>query len=274
MHAKFSILAIAAVPIISVAFVGCSCNGDDGNTIVIPDAAMADAPPVVCTAPGSGYNDLAVGSAAGPRGVAFDYAMATCMYNPDGRYISWAARLENANPFDAIFVDFWAGYGVFSGGTIGSGTYQIMGDDAKNSTCGLCVMVLTDIVLNGNQISSYADWYFATSGTVQITSTRTAPEGPDGSGHFGVKIQNASLVHVTKNANGNPSDTVADACTTSISNFSIDSKLLAGSAGDCATTGDNGGASARLVGVSEDGKPIFVRVHGRDEIRSLKNRRF
>lgn len=252
MPAKFSFFGVAAATIIPVAL---ACGGDDGNTIIIPDAAMPDAPPIVCTAPGSGWMNLAVGSAAGTRGFATDYAMATCMYNPDGRYISWAARLDTGSPFDALFIDLWGGFGAFSGGTIGPGTYTISGDDTKYSTCGLCVMVLTDIVLNGNMITSYADWYFATAGEVQVTAMDQTG-GSDGSGHYGIRINSATLSHVSKTANGNPSDMVADSCASSITNFQIDSKLLAGSSGDCATSGGN---SAKPVSTSDGAeKPPIV----------------
>src|SRR5262245_23824296 len=106
MPAKFSILAVSALPIIPIAL---ACGGDDGKGIKIPDAPpMVDAP-VICLA-GSSYG------APGVPGNSTDYKQglfgSDSMGNPSPHEITYVAALDNASPRDVLFVDLYAGFGA------------------------------------------------------------------------------------------------------------------------------------------------------------------
>lgn len=74
--------------------------------------------------------------------------------------------LDAGPPRDTFFLKLVAGKGAFSGG-IAPGSYAIAGADAQYLDCGLCVHIIADIVTG----SGPSKFYFATSGTVTMTST-------------------------------------------------------------------------------------------------------
>lgn len=125
----------------------------------------------------------------------------------------------NSDP-DAMALFLFAGYGGFgSGGDIANGTYQITGDDAAWSTCGICLVIATDIDMSSG---TPKDFYTATSGTVTLTSV---------SGHIAGSVSNAQFVHVAAGSDGNPTDPPAvDSCTTSISSATFSTPLMAATA--------------------------------------------
>jgi hypothetical protein len=242
MSAKFSILAVAAMPIIPIAL---ACGGDDGGTIKIPDAAMVDAPPIVCAAEASYTSPASVGNSwnvgSGVRGSG----------EPHNLY--YISRLQST-PLDVLYVDLWAGYGVFTGTDITAGTFQISGGDTNVKDCGLCIFVVTDVTQ-----STIGDWYIATSGSVTLTNVSMAGNiGSDGSAHFAGTLSNIVLKHLNKSAGGGPADPYhTDGCSSMIPSATMDAAMIQGSAADL--TG--GGESARML----DNIPVEVRV--------LRNRR-
>jgi len=239
MPAKFSILAISALPIIPIAL---ACGGDDtNNTIKIPDAPVMVDAPVVCTATAS-Y------SAAGLPGRSTDYA-ANLFGSGSPHELTYVAALDNMSPRDVLFVDLYAGYGVFANGDIKTGTYTIGGDDSKYSTCGLCVLIAADVTS-----TAVTDWYMATAGSVTLTKVSISQLGSDGSAHFEGSLSNINLVHVMKASNGNPGDTTADNCVSSIPTAMMEGKMAVGSAGGAV----GGGDSARI-----DLDNVQIRLHNR-----------
>ena len=74
------------------------------------------------------------------------------------------AQLNNDPEFDYLDIELYAGSGVFANG-IDAGTYTLSGADLQYSSCGLCVLVMTDTDPNSGQPT---DTYLATGGTVTI----------------------------------------------------------------------------------------------------------
>jgi hypothetical protein len=74
--------------------------------------------------------------------------------------------LNDAEPFDLMILDLWSGYGALADG-LAPGTYQITGDELDFQTCGVCLYFVADC----NAEFDCQQAYFATGGTVTITST-------------------------------------------------------------------------------------------------------
>ncbi|MBX3158300.1 MAG: hypothetical protein KF773_20190 [Deltaproteobacteria bacterium] len=105
--------------------------------------------------------------------------------------------LDEGPPKDSFFLKLVPDKGGFAGGLPTPGTYTIAGPDADFRTCGLCANIIADIV----PMAGPTKFYFATSGTVTLTSVRP----PAGS------LANLSLVETT--VDGEP---IAGGCTGSI----------------------------------------------------------
>jgi hypothetical protein len=75
--------------------------------------------------------------------------------------------LDPGPPRDSFFIKLNAGKGAFTGG-LANGTFQITGADAQSANCGLCVNIIADIVA----MQGPSKFYFATSGSVTLTSTQ------------------------------------------------------------------------------------------------------
>jgi len=184
------------------------------------DARSADAPvTALCTA-ASTYPPPPV------PGRAFDYASG--LFGTGSPHeIDYVASLDTNTPRDVLYVALFAGYGAFGAGDITTGTFTIAGDDTKFSTCGICVLIATDITNTG----SIGDWYMATAGTITLDSVDINQLGGDGSAHFTGTLTNASFVHVAKSAQGGPSDALQDTCTSAIPSAALDATMAVGTAG-------------------------------------------
>jgi hypothetical protein len=117
----------------------------------------------------------------------------------------------NADP-DLIFLDLYKGYGGVSGGIV-AGTYPITGSDGENSTCGVCVSLVGNAVINSmGQITS-GDDYLATSGVVTISAVGGAGTGSGSARRYGTlaaTFQNLVFEHVTIDQNTGMSTVVGD----------------------------------------------------------------
>src|SRR5262249_5778526 len=101
--------------------------------------------------------------------------------------------------------------------------YQLTGDDLQYAQCGICVLVNTDLHMQGSGIAETDD-YMATSGSVTLTSV-----GTNGSGTLSGSISNVQFTHVTIGSDGT-STPVGDSCNTTIANASFSATLQAGMA--------------------------------------------
>jgi hypothetical protein len=196
MPAKFSILTVAAMPLIPVAL---ACTGDDGghHISVQPDAAATqpDAP-VNCTAAES-YAGLLTGSAAPQRGT--NYPAAGSGSDASVHRIVGTARLSPEVPPDVLFMDLYANYGVFAGGDIKTGTFYLNGDETSYSSCGACVLIAADVTQN-----AITDWYMASGGQVDIT----AVSGTNITG----SLKDVTFRRVKTGTDGGPTDDATGDC--------------------------------------------------------------
>jgi hypothetical protein len=198
MPAKFSILTICALPIIPIAL---ACGGDDdsGKITVQADANAPDMA-INCTALPS-YAGIATGSGTQ---LATDVPASGTGSSAQPHVQSYLGAM---NPdIDALRLLLYAGFGGFGSGDIKPGTYPLTGDDTAFSTCGLCVLVGTDVTMSGQ-----ADWYMATGGSITLTMA-----GGGSNTTLSGSLTNVSFAHVGKDADGLPTDSVVDSCVTSI----------------------------------------------------------
>ena len=220
MAAKFSLLAVLAVPLVPVAL---ACGGDDGGGgIKVVDAnktidsTSVDAP-APCTATPD-YGTLTPGSNAQQ---AKNYPATGSGSSATPHELDLTVALNQEMPGDVLLLALFAGYGGFTGGDIKTGTFQITGDDLAFSTCGVCPLIATDVTQSG-----LTDWYYATGGTVTLTQVTGALVG---------SLTNVTLKHVQKDAMGNPGDmAAADTCASKITSLNFNSVITMGSA----TAGD------------------------------------
>lgn len=98
---------------------------------------------------------------------------------------SLSVTIDPGPPRDTFFINLKNGMGVFAAGMGGlrNGTFQIAGAELSQSTCGLCVNIIADIVA----MQGPSKFYFATGGTVTLTATNP-PAGT---------ISNVTFVEVT-----------------------------------------------------------------------------
>jgi hypothetical protein len=213
MPAKFSILTIAALPLIPIAL---ACGGDDGDSgkiTVQPDASMPDAA-VICTALPS-YAGIASGS---NTQFATNYPASGSGSSAQPHVQSYLGAM-NAD-IDALRLLLYGQFGGFGSGDIRPGTYTLGGDEAKFSTCGLCVLVGTDVTQSGQ-----ADWYMATGGSITLTMA-----GGGSNTTLSGSLTGVNFAHVGKDADGLPTDSVVDSCVTSIPSANFTATLRAPSA--------------------------------------------
>jgi hypothetical protein len=81
--------------------------------------------------------------------------------------LSWYGALEEGNPADHLWIELWAGAGVFENGLTTLDNYTLTGDDLSFDDCNICIY-LTDRYDTGEQ--TYFDTYMITGGTVTLTS--------------------------------------------------------------------------------------------------------
>ncbi len=109
--------------------------------------------------------------------------------------------LDPGPPRDSFFIKLNAGKGAFAGG-LTTGTFPLTGADAQSANCGVCVNIIADIVA----MQGPSKFYFATSGSVTLTSTQP----PIGS------VSNLSFVETGVNG-----DVMPGGCTATIDSMSF-----------------------------------------------------
>ena len=154
-------------------------------------ACSGDSPSAMCTAaPSYGAAPIANGS-----GYAFTAAQiaedaATGLIDSNQGF---AGNINAAPMPDEFEIDLYEGFGTFMAGSgvITAGTFTLSGADLKFQSCGLCVQLYTDLGSDG----SPTDLYFATAGTVTLTSVGT-PTGSDVStGTLAGTVSNIAFAH-------------------------------------------------------------------------------
>lgn len=191
-----------------VALVLAACGGGEKkNDVVLPDAPnnpTPDAPSQACL----------VASSLGTVTPANAFAQHSMGMNgmPPGEYVFGTLINADATP-DALQIELYAGFGAFPGALPAAGaTVQITGAEANYATCGACVRIFTDLdTSTGN--SAEENSYFATSGTIQLTSiTETSVAGT---------LTNLQFDHVAIDPNTFNSTSLNDGCSASLASLSF-----------------------------------------------------
>lgn len=209
--------------VLALVLVGCAApssdtGGDDGVT---PDA------PSMTTPDGSPGATCPLAAAMGDAGSLSALKSQRC--NVPGtmgtkKWYRLSATLPGA-PTDIVQLELWDGQGVFAGTTVKTGTYQITGAELAYGTCGVCLRAA------GDKGTAGAKTYFATGGTVEVTSVGAAGTA------LTAKITNATFAEVNStNAK------VPGGCTTALAGVTVSGTIVdVGGGGGGGGTG--GGAS-------------------------------
>jgi hypothetical protein len=130
-------------------------------------------------------------------------------FDPAEDALTFYAPLEPTAPADSIQIDLYAGYGVFSAGSITPGTFQITGEELNFATCGLCVRLFTNVTSTGD----VGDTYMATGGTVTIAAAGTANGSTLSGSLSNVQFRHVNIDPVTGNTT-----LAANSCSTALTN--------------------------------------------------------
>jgi len=133
--------------------------------------------------------------------------------------LSIGVTLGGTDVIDAIFINLWDGYGVFTNGIV-PGTYTIAGAETSLADCGACVVMVGDLNQTAN---TFGQQLMANGGTLTITSIDPTP----GTGSLVGSLSNITFREVQVDANNVEND-VPNGCTSSIAGASFDLPVVAG----------------------------------------------
>lgn len=216
MPAKFSLFAVAALPILPIAL---ACGDDGGGGIKVPDASVKmDAPMQQvdafvdnCTA----TTDYGTVAFAGSNSQS-----ARSQGSGSQQLIQYVGRMNADAMPDILDIELYAGYGAFMGGTntITAKTVQLTGPELSYKDCGACVLILTDLHMEGSGVAE-TDVYMAKSGTLNLTSVTT---------NFTGTLSNVAFHKVMIGSDGTTTD--LGACASQVGSASMNAPIMAGSA--------------------------------------------
>jgi hypothetical protein len=128
---------------------------------------------------------------------------------------------------DVVQVELWPDRGVFRGGPVQPGIYQLTSADLDYATCGVCLRALADRGLPTERE------YFAVAGTVEVTAVSSTAGAP-----FVATVREASFAEVDSDHSE-----VTDGCAIDLDRVQISGsvELMGGSGGGA---GGGGGAGA------------------------------
>lgn len=198
-----------AASVITVLPLALACGGDNGPPIRVtqPDAAIDAMEPCLAA-------ETYTPTFAAADQFAEDYPAMGSGEDATLHNMYFGARLDATEPEDYLYFELYAQYGAFAGGDITTGTFPLAEDDAAYSSCGACVMVGADVTDGG-----VGNWYFASAGTLTLTSV---------TGRLSGSLSNVTLKRVIKDADGYPSDTPTFDCFTKIPSASFDVEITPG----------------------------------------------
>ncbi len=217
MSKKFSL-----TPFICIPFLACGGGGGGGHTVMTVDSGngsgSGSGSAAPCTVDSALSNDF--GSAADQYG---EWDGSGSSAAPPGSYEEWDGVLNNDTDF--IRLELFGGFGAIAGG-IAPGTYSITGDDTNYATCGVCLRLF------GDASQTSADDYFATSGTVVLTTVSSGSGSASGSdvvyGTISGSFQNAMFEHVT--IGSDYTSTPIGDCTATLASGTFSTDVYMGSA--------------------------------------------
>ena len=215
--------------VLAFVLVGCAApasdsGGDDGVTPDAPSSMTPDGTPSATCPLAATMGDAGSLSALKSQRCNVPGSMGT------RKWYRLSATLPGA-PNDIVQLELWDGQGVFAGTTVKTGTYQITGAELSYATCGVCLRAA------GDKGTASAKTYFATAGTVEVTSVGAAGTA------LTAKITNATFAEVdAMNAK------VTNGCTTALAGVSVSGTIVdVGGGGGGGGTG-GGAACPSTVG--------------------------
>ncbi|HEY5922485.1 MAG TPA: hypothetical protein VIV11_12475 [Kofleriaceae bacterium] len=211
MPAKFSLLAVSALPLVPIAL---ACGGDDGGggIKVIDASTTIDSKPV--DAASTCYVETSLAPTFGSAD-QFAETNGSGITGSNAHTEVWGGRLNPDMMPDIVQVELYAGVAAFMGTDITPKTIQIAGEELNYRTCGACVRIFADATQQ-----AVAAQYFATGGTLTLTST---------TGNLTGTLSNITMTKVTI-AQDFTSTPVNDGCNTTITNAAMNAPLMMGSA--------------------------------------------
>lgn len=201
--------SVAFLSLSLAALVGCGGGESKKPPVVVVDAPPppppVDAPPAVtCTM---------AATVTGPAQAVLQYS-ADANGDTAGTPEAWVmGGLVNMDALsDALQLELYEGFTQAE--YTAPVTIQLTGDETNYATCGACVRGYGDIAADG---MSYADDYFATAGTVTITTL--SPTMMAGS------ISGLRLTHVMIDGMTFQSTPVNDGCDTTVGDFNFTAQV-------------------------------------------------
>jgi hypothetical protein len=169
-------------------------------------------------APGSGSNHPCTASASYSMG-SNQQAINSPAGTSTPHVEEWDGFLNNDSAPDQLTLVLIAQHTGFGTGDIKTGTYTLGSDDTKGpQTCGICAYIYTDLYMQGSS-SQPTDTYFATGGSIQLTSV-----GTNGSGTLSGTVTNVTFDHVKLSLDG--SFVPADSCSTTVTGLAFSAQLM------------------------------------------------
>jgi hypothetical protein len=155
-------------------------NGGSNGGVMFA-AGPIDAGPIDAAPPGDGAT---AGCSASPSygSVTFDDMNQAASFGDNGGtsatgyHTSWVGLVGEGPSQSLLQIELWSGYGALAGMTTPQpGTYTIAGEDTSYATCGVCVLMLSELTMNPMGGLDAGELYFATSGTVTLGSLSGGP---------------------------------------------------------------------------------------------------
>jgi hypothetical protein len=112
--------------------------------------------------------------------------------DPSRRALLLAGGMEGATESEFLVVEMWDGYGPFEDTQLAAGEFAIEGVNTSPDDCGVCVDLVATL---GDQDETNDKRYFATGGSVVVTSTGTR-EGNEITGNFSGSMTGVTLAEL------------------------------------------------------------------------------
>ena len=208
--------------LVLTALIAVGCGGDDSGGNPGADARRIDgAAPIdastACVA-SADYGTI--------MPMAMEQSAGEDEIGPDGgtrTYYFILMIVGNGTPNVAILeLDLWPGDGVFSGGLM-TGNVPLAGEELDQAACGVCAYLLSDLTIDSMmRITAFDEVYFATGGSVNLTSVPMAPTAdasptaPDGSGGATGMIAGSVMTLQFGQLNRQTFDPIVGGCTSQV----------------------------------------------------------
>jgi hypothetical protein len=195
------VLRLSSLLGLSLLAVGCGGGGDKPKLV---DAhLLQDSGPVECLLPAS------LGTVT-PTMQDAHSAMSAMATMPDNFYLY--ADLDADPSPDILLIDLYAGYGAFMAGLpTAPAMIDISGAETSYDTCGACLLAQTD--LDTAAMTFTGDPYFATAGTLQLTSV--SPTSIAGT------LTNITFTHATIDPDTSATTPLGDGCSSTLASLAF-----------------------------------------------------